>query len=453
MGAIEIGTTSVRMAIGEVIAKGSFETCVTALRNFQAVLREYAADTSPEIRAVATSAVREASNREAFLDRVYVATGLDVEVLEAFEVRRFTYLAIHPILETTPEFQQGNALALEIGGGSTEALFLRQGMVESADVYRLGSLRLRRTLAHTRAPRWRLREMMEIQVDRTLAQVRARQNVPADGSVNLLALGGDARFACARLNPGWTPKVLGKISVSTLAGLADKLLLLPVEEVVRLHQLPYPDAETLGPALLALTRIAHGLGTRQIFVTGATLRDGILAELSHADGWVQLFDRQVVRSAMEIGKRYGFDAPHAEYTAHLAGQLFDGLMAEHGLDRRHTLVLTVAAWLHEIDWFVSTSSHHKHSQYLIQNSDLFGLSRRNLTLAALVARYHRRALPSSTHEVYRSLSRADRVTVCKLAAILRVADALAKGTARIPPPSTCASNRSRWWWKSRPPRT
>jgi exopolyphosphatase/guanosine-5'-triphosphate,3'-diphosphate pyrophosphatase len=84
----------------------------------------------------------------------------------------------------------------------------------------------------------------------------------------------------------------------------------------------------------------------------------------------------------------------------------------------------VAGILHEIGLFVSTASHHKHSMYLINNSELFGLSKRDLLLVALVARYHRRAAPKPTHTGYAALDRDSRVAVSKMAAILRVADAL-----------------------------
>jgi len=97
---------------------------------------------------------------------------------------------------------------------------------------------------------------------------------------------------------------------------------------------------------------------------------------------------------------------------------------------RYETVLNVAALLHDTGTFISNRSHHKHSQYLIENSDIFGLSRQDLTIAALAARYHRSALPKSTHTAYTALPRVNRLRVAKLAAILRVADALDRGHAQ-----------------------
>jgi exopolyphosphatase / guanosine-5'-triphosphate,3'-diphosphate pyrophosphatase len=104
--------------------------------------------------------------------------------------------------------------------------------------------------------------------------------------------------------------------------------------------------------------------------------------------------------------------------------LYDELAEQHRLEPRHRLILEVAALLHELGMFVNPRSHHKHSMYLILNSDIFGLNTWDRELAALVARYHRRSHPLMTHELYGTLSRERRLTVCKLAAILRVADAL-----------------------------
>src|SRR5207247_7114180 len=118
---------------------------------------------------------------------------------------------------------------------------------------------------------------------------------------------------------------------------------------------------------------------------------------------------------------------HAERVRELAEVLFDELKAEHGLNETDRLYLQVAALLHDIGLFINPRSHHKHSYYLVSTSDLFGLRRRELEIIANVARYHRRAMPQRTHASFVSLERDERVAVSKLAAILRVANTLAKG--------------------------
>jgi len=105
-------------------------------------------------------------------------------------------------------------------------------------------------------------------------------------------------------------------------------------------------------------------------------------------------------------------------------RLFRELQREHALDERYALQLRIAALLHEVGRFISDRSHHKHSMYIVMNSDLFGLSKRDLALIGLVTRYHRRAMPQTYHLEYTALDRESRIVVVKLAALLRIADAL-----------------------------
>ena len=122
--------------------------------------------------------------------------------------------------------------------------------------------------------------------------------------------------------------------------------------------------------------------------------------------------------------RYHVDEAHARRVARLAIQLFDGLAAEHALKERDRLLLEVAALLHDIGLFVNLRGHHKHSLYLLQAAEIFGLSRDDMQLVGNIARYHRRGLPQKSHPSYSSLSRDERVRVNKLAAFLRLANAL-----------------------------
>jgi exopolyphosphatase/guanosine-5'-triphosphate,3'-diphosphate pyrophosphatase len=135
--------------------------------------------------------------------------------------------------------------------------------------------------------------------------------------------------------------------------------------------------------------------------------------------------RGVIHSALAIAQKYRINIDHAEHVAELACRLFDELRPDHGLGSRHRLLLRVAALLHEIGIFVSPQAYHKHSYYLVLNSEIFGLNRDEIVMVAHIARYHRRSGPKLTHLEYMSLPREKRVIVNKLAAILRIADALA----------------------------
>jgi exopolyphosphatase/guanosine-5'-triphosphate,3'-diphosphate pyrophosphatase len=446
---VDIGTTSVRMAIAEIntsggvrkleslsqavrlgkdtftagfIRKSTIEECVRVLRRYRQVLAEYGISSPEQIRVVATSAVREARNRLAFIDRIYIATGFRVEPIDEAEVNRVTYLGVQPLLQASPSLSTVRTLIVEVGGGSTELLVVRGGDVVYANALRLGSLRLRETLEAYRTPTLKVREMMENQIERAIKQVT--ENVPQTGKVEILAMGGDVRFAASRLVTDWNPNQLSRISLVQLERLTDKLLSMSDDAIVRNYHLSFAEAETAGPALLTYMQLARTYGLDTVLVANINLRDGLLNEMAAKAIWTEQFSNQIIRSALDLGRRYHFDEPHARHVADLSRRLFQAIRDEHQLDHRHEIILYVAALLHEIGYYVSQQSHHKHSLYLIKNSEMFGLSRRDVLLAALVARYYRRASPQPSHEGYATLSRDERVAVAKMAAMLRVAVAL-----------------------------
>lgn len=446
---IDVGTTSIRMAIAEVDASGrvrtletlsqgvslgkdtftkgeigkqTIEDCARVLRAYRRKLEEYGIRHADQVRVVATSAVREALNQLAFVDRIYIATGLNVQPMDEAEVHRVTYRSIQPLLAAESRFAEATTIICEVGGGSTELLVVERGNVKYSHSYRLGSLRLRQTLQGLRASHSRLREIMELEIQQALDDLL--HHVPPDQRVELLTLGGDMRFAARQVLSDWEPDTLAIIPVHRLSRLADSVLALSEEAVVRRYNLTLPEAETLGPALLIYLRLAQILSLEEVAVSVANLRDGLMREMGDQTIWTEDFRNQIIRSALELGRKYQFDEPHALHVADLSRALFSALREEHGLDARSELILYVAALLHEIGAFVSHTSLHKHSMYLIMNSDLFGLSRSDVLLVGLVARYHRRASPKPMHPGFATLTRDQRVAVSKMAAILRIAKAL-----------------------------
>jgi exopolyphosphatase/guanosine-5'-triphosphate,3'-diphosphate pyrophosphatase len=453
---IDMGATSVRMVIAQIgpdggvthlenlqqatnLGKDTFtvgaispettEQCVEALRSFRRLLDEYGIVHPGQIRAVATSAVREASNREAFLDRITIGSGITVEVIDEAEVNRYTYLSVKPLLDREPELTRSALLVVEVGGGSTEFLALQAGDVSFSHSYRLGSLRVRETLEDFRAPAGRLVELLENQIHASVEQIR--HNISLRRKPTLLILGGDARFAVAQLRPERKAGRPARLRVCDLSELTHQVLDLSVEDIVRRYHLSFQDAESLGPALLSYTMLAEALGLQHVLVAEATLRDGLLSEMAR-DAWTEEFIRQITNSAVELARKYDADLQHARLVAGFAGQIFQAMAEEHRLSRRYAVILEAAALLHEIGLFVNSRSSHKHTQYLILNSSLFGLGRLDLAMVALVARYHRQSAPKPSHLEYMQLDRERRMAVAKLAAILRVADALDSGhTQRI----------------------
>jgi len=231
---IDIGATSIRMAIAEIGEGGQFRTletlsqavslgkdtfsmgaidpatteeCVRVLKSYRQLLNEYDITRPEQIHVVATSAVREAINRLSFLKRIYIATGFNVEPFDEAAVNRVTYLGVLPLLASEPRLAEAKTLIVEVGGGSTEVLLIDHGDVAFAHTYRLGALRLRKTLEAFHAPTGKVRAIMESQITRIVDQVR--KHVPADHSLIMIALGGDVRLRwprCPRASCGSSRK-------------------------------------------------------------------------------------------------------------------------------------------------------------------------------------------------------------------------------------------------------
>ncbi len=404
------------------IEKARIEECVRALKSFRKILEEYAISRDNQIRAVSTSAVREAENCDAFLDRIYMATGIHVEPLDEADVMRLTYLGVQSCIKSTPDLAGSEILAVEVGGGSTELLLIREGNVIFSESCRLGSLRTRLMIEELKTPEEKRTRIMEDQIRRTVDQIRKGKSLGE--SASMLAIGADVRFAALRLLPDWDQAAPARISVASLGKLAKEIMGMDVNEIVRKYHVSFADAETLGPALATYVHLAKVFSLKHIFVTNISMRTGILMEMTTRDPWSGEFKEQIARSALDLARKYQTDEAHVKHVAMLAGVLFKELAGEHELAPRYELLLNITALVHDVGLFISSRSHHKHSMYLIQNSEILGLNRGDIMLISLVARYHRRACPKPLHEFYSTLSRNDRVIVSKLAAILRVADAL-----------------------------
>jgi exopolyphosphatase / guanosine-5'-triphosphate,3'-diphosphate pyrophosphatase len=445
---IDIGSTSVRMIIAQQAAdtsireldflyqdvslgkdtftkghieKEKVEKCVTALKSFRALLDEYKID-EERVRAVATTAVREASNMDAFVDRVSIATGITVEPIEATDVARYTYQSFRTYLAQHQALADSNVIIAEVGGGSTELLFLQKGNVSVSQSFRFGTMRMHEMLTMFRTPVSRQEELVGNDIDRTIARIR--QSVGARENLNLIALGGDIRFAASQLVPDWNPEVPENLAVKDLAKFAKEVVARSTTDLVRRYHISYADAETVGLALQFYASLAKAFDLKQIILTNISMRHGVLLDMLQHAAAREDFWAQITRSALEIARKYQTDEAHANHVASLCKIIFAALKEEHRLGPWDELLLTVAALLHDIGLFVSAGSHHKHSMYLVQASEVFGLRRKDLLLVSQIVRYHRKAAPQQTHVFYMELDRASRMIVTKCAAILRIADAL-----------------------------
>jgi exopolyphosphatase/guanosine-5'-triphosphate,3'-diphosphate pyrophosphatase len=404
-----------------VIRAQTADTTLTALEGFRLIIDGYPVR---RVQAVATSAVREARNGDMFLDRIRGRTGIDFEIINEAEESRLVYLAVREVLRNRVAFTRGWTLLAEVGGGSTSLTLLHNGQPNRSGVYALGAIRLRQQLDLRRHGS----DLQVALLNRSIANVidEIRLEIPLKRVTHVVAIGGDVRFAASQLQPADTDHGIRDIARQPFLAFCDEVAQLDDDRLVERFRLPAVELETLVPALLVYRALVTATAARELLVCDASLRAGVVLSLAEPGGrqGAREFERQVLASAEALGQRYRFDRAHGRHVARLATRLFDELADEHGLGARERLLLRVAALLHDVGIYVSLRAHHKHSQYLLAAVQIFGLSDEETAIVSNVARYHRRAAPQRSHLPYVALDRRARLIVNKLAAILRVTNAL-----------------------------
>jgi exopolyphosphatase / guanosine-5'-triphosphate,3'-diphosphate pyrophosphatase len=431
LAAIDVGTNAVRLELARPLADGSLETLHQerdpvrpgegvfesgsmsrpVADRLVAVLRRYAALCRRDgavVRAVATSALREARNAREVLRRIRAEAGLELEVIGGQEEARLICLGV---LQGRPA--RSRALVLDIGGGSTEVATARGEEPEQLWSVSLGAVRLTELFgASARLTRSRLAAM------RGFASEAFREALPARLPHPREALGSSGTIAAlvgfAARKPGRAAR-FGEVSEAT-----DALARMTPAE--RRRRFDPRRAEIITAGAVILEAAMRHLRLKAVTAVDTGLRNGLLVDLVRRAGARE--DRTAAEAALSLGRRFGFDERHGLHVGALAVTLFEDLAPLHRLPAATRRVLETAAVLHDVGNAVAFQGHHKHTGYLVANADIPGLGETERALAALVARYHRRSFPDRGRADLAALSGGELLALRKLAAMLRVANAL-----------------------------
>lgn len=446
---IEIGSTGIRLTAGEITGLGSWNVidhsetavsigwdvfttgsvsretvlqCLRILKRYREQLHTWDIEES-HIQVIATSALREAKNRDMVLDRIFVKTGFRVRVIDGIEENRLMYIAVLDSLkDQLPRVKQTSSVILEIGGGSTEIMLTSHGKMAAVHSLRLGTVIIEQNMKAMDSSS-DVRRFLEEFIGNTGMSLNTEINITHIQT--FIALGNEpgivARAIGTQLN-----EHLWQVERGAYNDFVDQVQNYSTEECMARFNVSYTEAKALGVGLLAYKLFLNLTGATELLYSDTSIRDGvILSRISVPNAELQQeFFSQIVASARNLGKKYHFDENHANHVRENALKLFDTMRGELGLNDYHRRLLEIVALLHDIGMFIRGSDHHLHSQYIIAHSDIFGLSKEDMAVVSLAARYHRGAVPSQSDEGFSSLSRAERVVVLKLAAIIRVADAL-----------------------------
>jgi len=444
LAAIDVGSNAIRLVIGAVDA----ERRLTVLENLRESVRlgqdvftlgtisEETIDRASEAfqrfrgaidshgakwtKAVATSAAREALNTELFIDRISQVSDIEVAVVGAEEEARLIHLAVSEKVNLKGKV----AVLVDIGGGSTEITLVADGSIIATESFKMGAVRLLQLLEGKKLGERKFNQLVREYVDATQKRIKKELgNRTIDICVgtggNIETLGDLRRDVLHKERDSILPADDLDDLVKTLQGMT-------FEERIQDLCLRPDRADVIVPASIILQKIIKQAEVKEVVIPRVGLKDGLLIDMVQElyGEKKHLYRDQVMASALQLGKKYLFDEQHGTTVARLAVQLFDETRILHNLPLEHRLLLEVAALLHDIGNFVNMRDHHKHTHYLLTASPLIGLSQQQSAVVANVARYHRKSGPKPQHDAYRVLPSKERVVVAKLAAILRLADAM-----------------------------
>ncbi|MCS6983732.1 MAG: Ppx/GppA family phosphatase [Leptospiraceae bacterium] len=398
----------------------NMEIAIEGLKNIARILKSLQVERT---FALGTAALREADSQE-FVTRARKETGIKIRVISGIEEARLVHNAV---LAYTP-FEGRTFFLNDIGGGSTE-ISVSNGKLLFVESLRLGTVRLKELFASARDDK-EAYQMMERYVDKILAPYLGellRHKIDMG-----ISTGGTARNLCeiVRSNGGTKEEEKGIPVLYTrdLKDLVSQMKKMTPKEILKLQGLDSARADIIVPGGILLLGLLQNLRIDRSLVSNRGLRDGALIDYIYHKVNKKIYQERQneyrKRGLEIISNKYNIDKKHAEQTAKLALMLFRILKALHNLPQKYEEILYGAALLHDTGRIIDYANHHKHSQYLIQNSAILGFSDHEKTLMALIARYHRKSMPKSTHIEFQTLSPPEQQVVTKLAALLRLADSL-----------------------------
>ncbi len=374
-----------------------------------------------QILATATSAVREAVNGPAFLKRVQDELGITIQLLDGEKE------AYYDSLGALNEIELQDGVILDIGGGSVQLSDIQKRSFMRGISLTLGSLALtERFITHDPATKEEYRKIKK-EIERQLDSVSWLEK-KAGGP--LVGLGGTIRNlalieAERQRYPLYTQHgfILEKSSViRSIAYFREH----PLAKRQQLPGLSSDRADIILPGAMVLRAVMDRLGVEEMLLSVNGLREGVFLELfwDHLDSPIIPSVRRF--STLNLARNYDYEKEHAHHVRFLAGRLFEQLGPLHGYDSREREMLSAAALLHDLGRVIGYSSHHKHTQTLLEYNGLPGYSPRETALIALMCRYHRKGQPDiSDYKLL--LGKKDLVLLRRLSAILRLAECLERG--------------------------
>lgn len=447
LAAIDVGTNTIRLTVAEVqdddtyrildeeremvrlgekldrtgrLSEAAMTRALAAIGKMKAIADGFKIT---QLRAIATSAVREAANGRAFVREVSRQHKVRIDVISGEEEARLAFRTASRHFD----FQGRPTAVVDIGGGSVEVILSAGTAIDHVYSFPLGAVRVTERLVRSDPLRPRHWKQMKDEIDRTIRPVTRQGAHRAE-----IMIGSGGTFTALAHMSKWQREgrhgsVQGYVlTPAEIIHLLGRLRETPLEARREIQGLSSDRADIIVGGVSVISRLVRGLETQQIMVNERGIRDGLLLHMvSELPGRsASPLPGNRIEWARQFARKAHSNERHSEQVAELAVQIFDGVQNRFGLPASSRDLLEAAAILHEIGHLISHSKHHKHAYHLIIHGDLPGFTPHEVELIANVVRYHRRAFPRKWHENLAYLAGPDRRLIAKLSGILRIADGL-----------------------------
>ena len=452
--AVDIGSNSVRLKIARLqrhrlhaihedrevtrLGEGVFKTgfldpesmaeTVKVLRRFHRATQQVAADT---VRVVATSALRDARNSQAFIEWVRSATGWRVEIISGLEEARLIHLG----LVSSRRAENAASLMIDLGGGSCELTQSRRGQIRDTVSLPLGAVRLTDEFLRHDPPRKGELKRLRGFVAREVGRVASR--IVAARIKNVIATSGTAAALAAvashvRKNSARRQRQV--VSRAEMSRITKRLARLPLAERRKIQGIGPRRAEIIMAGAMVYHELLDRCRLKGFRFSPLGLRDGILAQMAAEYDRSTRSGKQIESERWESITRavahYRIDRKHALDVRESAGFLFSALRSVHRLPPEYREWLSAAAMLYEAGDFVNRNGRHRHTYYIISNSEILGYTPQQRRIIGAIARYLGNSRPAAEDGPMKALDPAERPAVQKAILLLRLARSLNLGRSR-----------------------
>lgn len=451
VAAIDVGSHALRMKIGQYNAKGQFvelesfrKTAVLGhdtfnhkkmrfesvdkvcniLKVFKKSMNDYHIT---QYKAMATSAIREAKNRDYIIDQIKLKTGLDIEVIDNSEEQFLMHKAIKKKLSNYSQLIEEGAVLVSIGAGSIQITLYKESQLISSQNVKLGALRIKELLGALEKETMSYYKILEEFIHINTQSIDFFQ-CPGEYQ-HFIAVSGEISIISRLIHQeDGNSDAVQTIGREPFDAFYKRLLNMSTEEISMSYHIERARAEILLPSMILLKKFLTEAGANEIIIPNVSLTDGMIVALyeeTYGTDSEEITQRDIITCVKQIADKYDHNDPHAWAVEKHASTIFDGCKAIHGLSSER-LLLRIAALLHDVGKFISLDNIFTLSYQIISSIEIFGISREQQEIIANVAKYNSVETPKMEDANFNKLSSKNKVIVGKLAAILRLANSLDK---------------------------